>query len=112
MIMIGANQYELTWKHFEAIHADKKIAFENLCRSLFKRELCQEGIFLHSNPNHPGVEVEPVIAKDGRTKISFQAKHFDKNIGYAKIEESVNKIVENYAGILDIVYLYCKKCSK
>ena len=112
MIMIGANQYELTWNHFEAIHADKKIAFENLCRSLFKRELCQEGIFLHSNPNHPGVEVEPVIAKDGRTKISFQAKHFDKNIGYAKIEESVNKIVENYAGILDIVYLYCNQDIK
>lgn len=71
--MIGTNQYELTWSHFEQLHSDKKIAFENLSRSLFLRELCKEGTILHSDHNHPGVEVAPVLAKDGRTKISFQA---------------------------------------
>lgn len=84
--MIGTNQYELTWSHFEQLHSDKKIAFENLSRSLFLRELCKEGTILHSDHNHPGVEVAPVLAKDGRTKISFQAKHFDNAIGYAQIK--------------------------
>lgn len=107
--MIGANQYELTWSHFEQLHTDKKIAFENLCRSLFMRELCQEGTILHSDYNHPGVEVAPVLAKDGQTKISFQAKHFDNAIAYKQIEESINEVVRRYAGKLDIVYLYCNK---
>ncbi len=107
--MIGANQYELTWSHFEQLHADKKIAFENLCRSLFKRELCQEGAILHSDHNHPGVEVAPVLAKDGQTRISFQAKHFDNAIGYVQIKKSANEAVTHYAGNLDVIYLYCNK---
>lgn len=37
--MIGTNQYELTWSHFEQLHADKKMVFEHLSRSLFLREL-------------------------------------------------------------------------
>ncbi len=110
--MIGANQYDLTWSHFEQLHKDKKQAFENLCRSLFKRELCLDGTILHSDPNHPGVEVEPVIAKDKRTKISFQAKHFDSDIGYHQIEESTNKTAQLYSGNLDIVYLYCNQDIK
>ena len=54
--MIGTNQYHLTWEHFEQLHPDKEKAFENLCRSLFQRELCAKGTILHSDPNHPGVE--------------------------------------------------------
>ena len=109
MVVIGTNQYELTWSHFEQLHSDKKIAFENLSRSLFLRELCKEGTILHSDHNHPGVEVAPVLAKDGRTKISFQAKHFDNAIGYAQIKKSVNEAIAHYAGKLDIIYLYCNK---
>lgn len=108
-MMIGSNQYELTWSHFEQLHADKKIAFENLSRSLFLRELCLEGTILHSDPNHPGVEVAPVLAKDGQTRISFQAKHFDSKIGYAQIKKSVVEAVTHYASKLDVIYLYCNK---
>lgn len=107
--MIGTNQYELTWSHFDQLHADKKTAFENLSRSLFLRELCQEGTILHSDHNHPGVEVAPALAKDGQTRISFQAKHFDNAIGYTQIKKSVNEAVTHYTGELDVIYLYCNK---
>ena len=107
--MIGSSQYELTWSHFDQLHADKKVAFENLSRSLFLRELCLEGTILHSDPNNPGVEVAPVLAKDGQTRISFQAKHFDSKIGYAQIKKSVVEAVTHYANKLDVIYLYCNK---
>ena len=107
--MIGTNQYNLTWDHFNKIHTDKKRSFENLCRSLFARELCQEGIILHSDSNHPGVEVVPVLAKGGKSRISFQAKHFDNSIDYKQITKSINEVVKCYVDKLDVVYLYCNK---
>lgn len=39
---------------------------------------------LHSNPNHPGVEVSPVKSKDEKYLISFQAKCFESAIGYGQ----------------------------
>jgi len=107
--MLGANQYGLTWEHFEQLHADKRIAFENLCRSLFQRKLCAEGVILHSDPNHPGVEVAPVLSRDGKACISFQAKYFEGGIGYNQIKESANTAIKHYKGILNIIYLYCNK---
>lgn len=107
--MIGANQYELTWSHFDGLHKDRKMAFENLCRSLFKNELCMGGVILHSDHNHPGVEVAPVLSKDGHTKISFQAKHFDNIIGYEQIKKSAQVAAGKYCGKLDVIYLYCNK---
>ena len=107
--MLGANQYGLTWEHFEQLHADKRIAFENLCRSLFQRKLCAEGVILHSDPNHPGVEVAPVLSRDGKVCISFQAKYFEGGIGYNQIKESANTAIKHYKGILNIIYLYCNK---
>ncbi len=107
--MIGANQYELTWSHFDGLHKDRKMAFENLCRSLFKNELCMDGVILHSDHNHPGVEVAPVLSKDGHTKISFQAKHFDNLIGYEQIKKSAQVAAGKYCGKLDVIYLYCNK---
>lgn len=109
MSVIGSNQYILTWSHFAELHADKKTAFENLSRALFFRELCLEGNSLHSDPNHPGVEVAPVLAKDGINRISFQAKHFDNQVGYSQIKKSVVEAVTHYAGKLDVIYLYCNK---
>lgn len=77
--MIGANQY-LTWKHFSELNEDTATSFENLCRALFLRRECADGVILHSNPNHPGVEVNPVLSRNGNESISFQAKFFDKNV--------------------------------
>lgn len=107
--MIGTNQYDLTWSHFAQLHADKEKVFENLSRSLFLRELCCAGTILHSDPNHPGIETAPALAKDGQTKIGFQAKYFANAIGYEQIRKSVEKAVKYYAGKLDLLYLYCNQ---
>lgn len=107
--MIGSSQYNLTWSHFAQLHDDKRTAFENLCRSLFQRKLCKEGSILHSDPNHPGVEVTPVTSKDGKSIVSFQAKYFDNAIGYDQIKKSANQAVDHYMGHLDQIYLYCNK---
>ena len=107
--MISANQYKLTWEHFDDINSNKRIAFENLCRSLFYRTKVSSEEVLHSNPNHPGVEVAPVLANDGKTMISFQAKYFDDDIKYEQIKKSMEKAVSYYRGELQKIYLYCNR---
>lgn len=86
-----------------------QVAFENLCRSLFYRTMVAGEDILHSDPNHPGVEVAPVHSKDGHSMISFQAKYFDGDIGYDQIKHSMEKSIEKYKGLLDKIYLYCNK---
>lgn len=107
--MISANQYKLTWSHFDDINPDKRTAFENLCRSLFCRKYADICEVVHSDPNHPGVEVAPVHSQDGNEMISFQAKYFDGNIGYDQIKASMKTAIEHYGGTLDKIYLYCNK---
>jgi len=107
--VIGTKQYNLTWDHFAQLHPNRQAAFENLCRSLFRRKLCEEGTILHSDPNHPGVEVQPVYLNSCNCFISFQAKFFNNNIGYKQIKQSAQKIVAHYKGHIDKVYLYCNK---
>ena len=107
--MISANQYNLNWSHFDQIHANRKEEFEKLCRSLFKKEYCYNEVVLHSDHNHPGIEVSPALAKDGQTRISFQAKHFDNAISYDQIKKSMKVVAEKYTGVLDVIYLYCNK---
>ena len=107
--MIGSNQYLVSWTQFEKMHADKRSAFEKLSRSLFKREFCTKETILHSDPNHPGVEVAPVLSKDGKQHISFQAKYFDDRIDYNQIKESIQQAIINYHNKLDVIYLFCNK---
>lgn len=107
--MITANQYKLSWEHFNHINQDKRLAFENLCRSIFIRTQCQEGVNVHSNPNNPGIEIEPVKSKNGNERISFQAKFFEGKLGYKEIEGSMRTAVKYYSGKLDKIFLYCNK---
>ena len=110
--MIGANQYNLTWDHFDELHSDRRTAFENLCRSLFQREFCDEGTILHSDPNHPGVEVEPVFSNKEDCMISFQSKYFDGAIGtsgYSQIKSSADQAIKHYQGCLEKIILFCNK---
>ena len=65
----------IAWSNFEQNNNNIKKDFESLCRSLFKAEFCPEMTVLRSNPNHPGIEADPVIIKNGK-KASFQAKRF------------------------------------
>lgn len=98
----------ITWSHFEELHEDKYTVFEDLCRALFRERFCPKDVILHSNPNNPGVEVEPVKDKSGKL-ISFQAKYFDNSIKYQQIISSANEIVKWYSEKIDTVYLYCNK---
>lgn len=99
----------LSWAKFEVNNPNKQFAFENMCRSLFFREFVLESEVLHSDPNHPGIEVAPVKSKYGDCNISFQAKYFDANISYAQIKESLKKMLKVYVGCIDKVYLFCNK---
>ena len=109
--MLGTIQYDLTWQNFEKLHSDKRTSFENLCRSLFRRKFCTEDAILHSDPNHPGIEVVPVLSKNGQHLISFQAKYFENYIDYKQIKKSVDEIIQHYSdnSLLNVVYLYCNK---
>jgi hypothetical protein len=62
----------------------------------------------HSNPNNPGIEIEPVYCQNQGKYISFQAKYFDK-LDYFKIKHSCEKAVKYYNSNLDAIYLFCNK---
>ncbi len=96
----------ITWSEFENSNKNHQTAFENMCRMLFKKRFFDHDVILHSNPNNPGIEVEPVIGKDGK-RISFQAKYFEANTHYPSLVESCKKTCDHYSGLIDIVYVYC-----
>lgn len=104
----------ITWPQFAVCNDDVTTNFESLTRRLFQREFVGEGITLHSDSNHPGVEVAPVLEKnnqDGskRRKISFQSKYFENRVGYSQIKESSKKAIEHYKDDLDVIYLFCNQ---
>lgn len=99
----------ITWGQFNAYNPDPKKAFEDLCRVLFSRTFLDGAQITHTNPNNPGVEIDPVMEKDSGKMISFQAKHFSNGVKYSDILESMEQTVSHYSGQLDVVYLYCNK---
>lgn len=88
-----------------------QLKFEHLCKCLFLKEVQKFDpsiTYLHSNPNHPGIETDPVFNKITKEWIGFQAKFFKNKVGYAQIETSVDKTIQNLKiSHLDILYLYC-----
>lgn len=101
-------QKDISWENFELYNPDKRHSFENLCRLLFKHELCPDGTILVSEPNHAGVEVQPVLSKDGKI-ISYQSKYFTGNVQYPQIKKSAEATVKKYKNSLDIWYLYTNR---
>lgn len=101
-------QKDISWGNFELYNLDKTHSFENLCRLLFKHELCPDGTILVSEPNHAGVEVKPVLSKDGKV-ISFQSKYFTGKVQYSQIKKSAEETVKKYNHSLDIWYLYTNR---
>ena len=104
----GTFKHDITWAQFEICNANKREAFEQLCRWLFNEFFFEGKALLHSDPNNPGVEITPVFHNASNKKISFQAKYFD-SLDYTQIKESAKKAVKYYTGELDIIYLYCNK---
>ena len=102
---------DLTWEHFFELHRGSSVRerFEDLSFSLFKKMFCKKNQILHSNPNNPGIEVEPIYDKEGKLRISFQAKFFTGNVSYDDIRSSAKMIIKYYKGKLDVAYLYSNK---
>lgn len=102
----------VTWEQF-ALSVNEKDGitskFENLCRQLFISEFFYDHVYPHSNPNNPGIEIEPLFDDKTQRWISFQAKFFENNINYQQIHDSVKKTITYYKGKLDTLYLFCNK---
>ena len=87
----------ITWPQFKVCNDDSQTEFENMCRQLFTYEFLKDSCMPHSNPNNPGVEVEPVLEparsdKKPQRKISFQAKFFEGKADYRQIKESAQRL--------------------
>ncbi len=109
---------QLSWKMFETQCMDSRgvqLKFEGLCRQLFIYDILsgnQKNLYLHSNPNNPGIETEPIQDEVNNRLVGFQAKYFDSRVDYNEILSSAKKTVEYYAGKVDRVYLFCNKPLK
>ena len=98
---------KLSWEQFNAVNEDRRTAFEDLCRQLFKYTYFDSKTCFHANPNNPGIEIEPLYSEITKNRISYQSKYFDSSVSYQQIKDSVEKIVKYYIGQIDAVYLYC-----
>ena len=47
----------ITWAQFAVCNDDVTTNFESLTRRLFQREFVEKDTILHSDSNHPGVEI-------------------------------------------------------
>ena len=110
---MGANK--ITWEQFAVCSNEAQSInhrFEDLSRQLFVYEFLKgnkEHSYLHSNPNNPGIESEPVYDEINRKWIGYQAKFFEHDVDYSQIQHSAAKTVEYYKGKLDLVYIFCNK---
>lgn len=106
---------EINWDNFSLYNNGPdglRTKFENLCRQLFANEFLKSNklmTHLHSDPNQPGIESEPIFDEDTNRYIGYQAKFFDKNVDYSQIYHSMENVVEYYAGKINHVVLYCNK---
>lgn len=98
---------KLSWEQFDAVNEDRRTAFEDLCRQLFKYTYFDSKTCFHANPSNPGTEIEPLYSEITKNRISYQSKYFDSSVSYQQIKDSVEKIVKYYTGQIDVVYLYC-----
>lgn len=106
---------QITWDCFKTYNQDVRgirYKFEDLCRQLFINENLAyntTGRYLHSNPNNPGLEAEPIYDAKNKRWIGFQAKFFEGNVDYKQISASVEQIIKHYTGKVNHVFLYCNK---
>ena len=106
---------QITWERFITSNNDARgvrYKFEDLSRQLFTYEFLSHNIlckYVHSNPNNPGVESEPILDEVNNIYISYQAKFFDNDVDYNQIKDSAEKAVKHYKGKLDRIYLFSNK---
>lgn len=100
---------QVSWSKFESINSNVRNSFEDMCRMLFKRQFFNINTIFNSLPNHPGIEIFPILEISTNKRISFQAKYFENKVDFTQIEKSVNKTIKYYTNELDVLYLYCNK---
>ena len=106
---------QVTWENFITNNNDARgvrYKFEDLSRQLFTYEFLSQNNkckYIHSNPNNPGIESEPILDEVNNRYIGYQAKFFDNDADYNQIKKSAEKAVIHYKGKLDIIYLFCNK---
>lgn len=106
---------EVNWENFASNNNDPdgvQHKFENLCRQLFTNDYLKENKKsrnLHSNPNNPGIEAEPILDERTNQYIGFQVKFFDPSVDYGQILHSMEKALQYYTGKLSHIVLYCNK---
>ena len=106
---------EVNWENFASNNNDPdgvQQKFENLCRQLFTNDYLKENKKsrnLHSNPNNPGIEAEPILDERTNQYIGFQVKFFDTSVDYGQILHSMEKALQYYTGKLSHIVLYCNK---
>lgn len=106
---------EVNWENFASNNNDPESIqhkFENLCRQLFTNNYLKENKKsrnLHSNPNNPGIEAEPIPDERTNQYIGFQVKFFDTSVDYGQILHSMEKALQYYTGKLSHIVLYCNK---
>ena len=71
---------QITWEQFITVNNDARgvrYKFEDLCRQLFTYEFLSKNKihkYVHSNPNNPGIESEPILNEETDKYIGYQAK--------------------------------------
>lgn len=103
--MIG----HITWEQFITSNNDVRgvrYKFEDLSRQLFIYEFLSNNNhkYVHSNPNNPGIESEPILDEVSNKYIGYQAKFFEVNVDYAQIKESAQKAIKHYSGKLEALH--------
>lgn len=99
---------DINWNIFNLKNADKRTAFENMCRHLFCRELSISGYDLQANYNNSGLEAIPIL-KDSKY-YGFQCKYTEattsSNTLYKEVRKSLNVAYKTYIETLDTIYIY------
>ena len=71
---------KLSWAQFDVVNEDKRTAFEDLCRQLFKYTYFDRKTCFNANTNNPGIEIEPLYSEITKSRISYQIKYFDCSV--------------------------------
>lgn len=101
-----SKSFSVTWEQFKFTSSKPNEDFENLARLLFQHRYFPPNTNFHSNPNHPGIEIEPARSIENEL-ISFQAKYFTGKTDYNQIKRSFEMAVANYdSSQLNKIYLY------
>jgi len=66
----------ITWDDFNHKNKDKTAAFENMCRTLFLRQIKKSGYDYQYNFNQAGLEFEPVYNNEIKKWCGAQCKYF------------------------------------